>query len=322
MQCHQQLTQSSQQQQQQPPDSHNSTATNPGIDTANSGTSALLAVLDQQQQRLLVASSGLCRAVLVRSSAAGDLTVMELTPYLALGHDATETARLDAAGSNIFYLPAAAAVHRDFQGTAATENVSANTPSMTNSLANVAQPDAVLVGPDDQVLAGVRASRMLGFSRAASAGVMATPVVTSWRLTGSEAFVVLGTPGLWAAMSPAEVADYTAAALAAGVGSIDADLPSAGTAAGAGSPGVSVGDLLTLEAQERLKLKLMDRLFGLCPGPASGVPCSSGVVPDVSAVVLQLGPAADLSHNSVESLDLDKQMVAAELGQVARYVAC
>jgi len=54
---------------------------------------------------------------------------------------------------------------------------------------------------------------------------------------------------------------------------------------------------LTLEAQERLKLKLADTLRRVCPGPAvagaaaaagGGCQPSCGVVPDVSAVVLLL----------------------------------
>lgn len=321
-QCHQQLLQQQHQQQHgQQPQQQTTNCSGNSINLSHSGASALLVALDPAQQRLLVASAGLCRAVLARSTPTGDLTVMELTTYLALGHDATETARLDAAGSSICY-PAAGAVHRDYQGTATRA-------SNSSSPQTLYQPEAVLVGPDGQVLPGVKASRMLGYTSAAAAGVVSTPVVTSWRLTGAESFIVLGTPGLWAAMTPAEVADYVAAALSAGVSSTYSSMQAptapaaddgdgnagAETGSSAAAAAASVGDLLTLEAQERLKLKLMDRLFGLCPGPAAAGSCSSGVVPDVSAVVLQLG-----SSPGMPAVAVDKQKVTAELTHITRWV--
>ncbi|KAF8065920.1 hypothetical protein HT031_002981 [Scenedesmus sp. PABB004] len=285
----------------------------PALDAVTSGASALAVALDQAGGRLLVASAGLSKAVLARSSPAGDLTVMELTPRLALGHDPTETARLDAAGSVVAYAQPA---HPS--GAPGGAGAAAAPPGE--------QQEAVLLGPDGALLAGVSATRLLGFAGAARAGVVPAPVVTSWRLNGSESFVVLGSPALWEAMSPAEVVDYVAAALAsgalaapppgagAGAGPAPAEAAAAGAVAGAaaaGGEGVGVGDLLTLEAQERLKLRLMDRLFGLCPGPSS--PAAAGAVPSVAAVVLLLEASPPL-----RGVDVDRVKLNAELSSVTR----
>jgi hypothetical protein len=189
----------------------------------------------------------------------------------------------------------------------------------------------------------------------ASAGVTATPVITSWRLSGEEAFVVLGSPGLWAAMNPAEVVDYIAAALASGAcsssmqpgGNDDAaadrndsslaahdtastpaqqlDQSDAAAAAEAAvlrpDAAVLLSDLLTLEAQERLKLRLSDisTLIGLGGAAAAAMAGGGGgghqVVPDVTAVVLLLsGPLPQ--QKGVQ----DRVLLQQELACVTRYV--
>ncbi|KAF6259367.1 hypothetical protein COO60DRAFT_1017425 [Scenedesmus sp. NREL 46B-D3] len=355
-QCHQQLLQLQ-------PQQHPAANSGPGstVDTATSGASALLLALDQSKAQLMVASAGLCKAVLARSSPAGSFTVMELTPRLALGHDPTETARLDAAGSSICYQPPAAAAAADKSpgslpagnrsaeaadnsGTGGSDisagSVDAGACSSFGSSSYdsgagmpssnfLNQPAAVLVAPDGSVLQHVGASRLLGCSAASAAGVLPTPVVTSWRLNGSESFVVLGSPGLWQAMNPGEVVDYVAAALASGITSSSSNTSSsssavaAGAAAGAAqaSPSeaaaaaaVALGDLLTLEAQERLKLRLMDKLFGLCPGPAA--PVAAGCVPDVSAVVLLMQGSPAL-HAAV----VDHHKMKQELAGISRWVS-
>lgn len=282
------------------------------LDMSCSGCSALLLAVDQSQQRLIVASSGLCRAILARTSPSRELTVIELAPYLALGHDSTEAARLDAAGSSICYV-----------STAAAHTASYNSSSVS-SHGSITQPAAVLISADGIPLPGVHASRLLGFTAAAAAGVIPGPVVTSWRLTGQEFFVVIGSPGLWAAMTPAEVVDYVAAALGAGIGSTTIAAAAGGDAVGSAAAAaavaaVPVGDLLTLEAQERLKLKLMDRMFGVCSGAAgsNSSGCNAGVVPDVSAVVLLLN---DDTHAAAAAYKLspDHQRMQRELARVTR----
>jgi serine/threonine protein phosphatase PrpC len=321
-QCHQQLLQLQ-------PQQHPAANNGPGstLDTATSGASALLLALDQNQSKLLVASAGLCKAVLARSSPAGSLTVMELTPRLALGHDPTETARLDAAGSSICYQPPAAEGEGEGSSTdagnassdAAADACQTNAYSSSHDSTGTSsilddQPAAVLVAPDGSVLQHVGASRLLGCSAATSAGVVSTPVVTSWRLNGSESFVVLGSPGLWQAMNPAEVVDYVAAALASGIASSSSTGATSAAAKGSQAAAVSVGDLLTLEAQERLKLRLMDKLFGLCPGPAA--PGAAGCVPGVSAVVLLL-PGSPARHADA----VDQQKVKQELAGISRWAS-
>jgi hypothetical protein len=122
-------------------------------------------------------------------------------------------------------------------------------------------------------------------------------------------------------MNPAEVVDYVAAALASNIttSSSSSSSSTAGpTSAAAGTAlasqtAVTVGDLLTLEAQERLKLRLMDSLFGLCPGPAA--PGAAGCVPDVSAVVL-LMPGSPALH----AVAVDQQKMKQELAGISRWV--
>ncbi|WIA17384.1 hypothetical protein OEZ85_014242 [Tetradesmus obliquus] len=311
LQCHQQLLQLQPQQNPQANAGPGST-----LDTATSGTAALLLSLDQSRSQLLVASAGLCTAVLARSSPAGGLTVLELTPRLALGHDPTETARLDAAGSSISYTQQAPPATAAAAATAATEEELQQASSSSSSVLQQQQA-AVLTAPDGSVLHHVGASRLLGYSAATAAGVLPNPIVTAWRLTGSESFVVLGSPGLWQAMNPAEVVDYVAAALASGISSSSSSSsgPAAAAAAGkaAAAAAVSVGDLLTLEAQERLKLRLMDQLFGLVPGPAA--PGAAGCVPDVSAVVLLLDGSSSLHRAAAAE---QQQKMQQELAGISR----
>eukprot|EP00775_Hariotina_reticulata_P011412 gene11412-11559_t len=238
---------------------------------------------------------------------------MELAPRLALGLDPLETARLDAAGSSICYSSSVpGGIHSQAtDGSNASLTIGAVTSpfgGMDQQCSGVAsQQDFVLLGPDGVALPGVGASRLLGFSAASKAGVLPDPVLTSWRLNGTESFAVLGTPGLWAAMNPAEVVDYVAAVLASGVcrGCDD-------------SSGVSVGDLLTLEAQERLKLKLADSLFSLCSAAAEDAEPSSsssgcGRVPDVTAVVLLLEGSQGLL-----SVGVDRETAKAEIKDISR----
>jgi hypothetical protein len=121
-------------------------------------------------------------------------------------------------------------------------------------------------------------------------------------------------------MNPVEVVDYVAAALASGINSSSsgqatdaaaAGVKAAGPQPAAASAAVSVGDLLTLEAQERLKLRLMDQLFGLCPGPAA--PGAAGCVPDVAAVVLLLDGSPAL-----QAVAVDQQQMKQELAGISR----
>jgi hypothetical protein len=121
-------------------------------------------------------------------------------------------------------------------------------------------------------------------------------------------------------MNPAEVVDYVAAALASNITTTSSSSSSSSsglTSAAAGTAlasrtAVTVGDLLTLEAQERLKLRLMDSLFGLCPGPAA--PGAAGCVPDVSAVVL-LMPGSPALH----AVAVDQQKMKQELAGISRW---
>jgi hypothetical protein len=113
-------------------------------------------------------------------------------------------------------------------------------------------------------------------------------------------------------MNPAEVVDYVAAALASNITSSSST--GAASAAASQTAAVTVGDLLTLEAQERLKLRLMDSLFRLCSGPAA--PGAAGCVPDVSAVVL-LMPGSPALH----AVALDQQKTKQELAGISRWVS-
>jgi hypothetical protein len=110
-------------------------------------------------------------------------------------------------------------------------------------------------------------------------------------------------------MNPAEVVDYVAAVLASGVCS-----------GSAGVDAASVGDLLTLEAQQRLKLKLADSLFSVCSAAApADDPSSSGGcgwVPDVSAVVLLLDGSRGLL-----SVGVDQDAARAEIKDISRQAA-
>lgn len=301
---------------------------------------------------MLAASAGLCHGVMARSAPGGAFTVLELSPRLALGYNVAETSRLDAEGSSICYsyrtLPMHWAPPQQQQHNAGA--VAQAAPAHQHQQQQASCPEPVLVGRDGQPFPGVRASRLLGYTSASSAGVTATPVVTSWRLSGEEAFVVLGSPGLWAAMNPAEVVDYVAAALAGGACSVQPSQQQdeAAAAASSSSPSPSqeapaqelgagllqgeeqeqqalrpdaavlLSDLLTLEAQERLKLRLTDisTLLGL-GGTAGGAGSSSStahqVVPDVTAIVLLLpGPLPE------QKVPVDKQLLQRQLSTVTR----
>lgn len=163
---------------------------------------------------------------------------------------------------------------------------------------------------------------------------------------------MLGSPGLWDAMNPAEVVDYVAAVLASGACRVPQDEPTAaGTDAATAAASIPsaddqqtqrqiqqqlrpdaavlLADLLTLEAQERLKLRLADlsTLLGLS-GAAAGVASGSStaasahqhntqVVPDVSAVVLLL-PGPVLAGS--QQLPVDQALLLEQLSQVSRWV--
>lgn len=292
---------------------------------------------------MLAASAGLCHAVMARSAPGGALTVLELSPRLALGYNVAETSRLDAEGSSICYSYRTLPMQQQQHNAGAVAQAA---PAHQHQQQQASCPEPVLVGRDGQPFPGVRASRLLGYTSASPAGVTATPVVTSWRLSGEEAFVVLGSPGLWAAMNPAEVVDYVAAALAGGACSVQpAQQQDEAAAAASSSPpfqeapaqelcagvlqgeeqqqqalrpdaAVLLSDLLTLEAQERLKLRLTDisTLLGLGGTAASaGSSTAHQVVPDVTAIVLLLpGPLPE------QKVPVDKQLLQRQLSTVTR----
>lgn len=305
--------------------------------------------VDQDKKQLLAASAGLCHAVMARSASEGKLTVLELSPRLALGYNVAETSRLDAVGSSICYscdsgtLQQGSLLQEDQQQPqdTAAATAAATEPQQEPQLQLPCCPEPVLVGPNGLPLPGVQSSRLLGYSSASTAGVVPTPVVTSWRLSGEEAFVVLGSPGLWAAMNPAEVVDYVAAALASGACSTQGALSpaSASQPAGGGSSSCSacdtwgeqhaqdgpaqllpdaaalLGDLLTLEAQERLKLRLTDISTLLGGLGASGAAASARqqVVPDVTATVVLLpGPLP------AQKVPVNAQLLKEQLSHVTR----
>lgn len=355
-QCHAKLLQQSQAQQQL----HNTQQQSQQhqhhqLNASSSGASCLLVCLDQDNKQLLAASAGLCQAVLARAAPDGALTVLELLPRLALGFNVAETSRLDALGSRICYSFSGTQQQQqqqkllqqqqqqELEAPAAEETPQQQQQQLSSSSSSTNEP--VLIGPDGQALPSVRSSRLLGFSTATSAGVVPTPVVTSWRLSGEEAFVVLGSPGLWAAMNPAEVVDYVAAALGSGVCSLqpaaapatdgtstaaalagdnDADaggdaLPDTQQDAAAATgfalkpdAAVLLSDLLTLEAQERLKLRLVDNFLGLGSVVAAN---NQQVVPDVTATVLLLsGPLP------AQKAAVDGQLINEQLTSVTRCV--
>lgn len=297
------------------------------LDVSQSGASCLVVALDLASKQLLAASAGLCHAVMARAAPGGALTVLELSPRLALGYNVAETSRLDAEGSSICY-SCRTLVQCTPQPQGQQDAQSAVDPQQ--QLQQATCPEPVLIGPDGAPLPGVRASRLLGYTSASAAGVTATPVVTSWRLSGEEAFVVLGSPGLWAAMNPAEVVDYVAAALASGACSTQdadacADAPE-GVSSTASHPqqqasaqlrpdaAVLLSDLLTLEAQERLKLRLADisTLLGL-GGAAGASSAAHQVVPDVTAIVLLLqGPLP------AQKVPVNRQLLQEQLATVPR----
>jgi hypothetical protein len=325
-QCHAQLLQLASQQPQQ----HQQQ-----LNISHSGASCLLVCIDQANKQVLAASAGLCHAVMARAASGGALTVLELSPRLALGYNVAETSRLDAEGSSICYscrmLSLWAPQAQDQQDSKAA-------PAAQQQQQQATCPEPVLIGPNGQPLVGVGASRLLGYSSATSAGVIATPVVTSWRLTGEEAFVVLGSPGLWAAMNPAEVVDYVAAALASGACSMQqaeaaCDSSAAAKAAAWATPeqeppqqqgpaelrpdaAVLLSDLLTLEAQERLKLRLADISTLLALGGAAGAGSSTQqVVPDVTAVVVLLPAPVP-----AQKVPVAQQLLQEQLSTVTRWV--
>lgn len=322
-QCHAQLLQQASQQPQQ----HQQQ-----LNISHSGASCLLVCLDQANKQVLAASAGLCHAVMARAAPGGALTVLELSPRLALGYNVAETSRLDAEGSSICYSCRTLA---QWTPQAQDQQDSKAAPAGQQQHQQATCPEPVLIGPDGQPLHGVGASRLLGYSSASSAGVVASPVVTSWRLSGEEAFVVLGSPGLWAAMNPAEVVDYVAAALASGACCVRqaeaaCDNSAAAEAAAMTPPeqqqqqgpaqlrpdaAVLLSDLLTLEAQERLKLRLADITL-LALGAAAGSSAQQ-VVPDVTAVVLLLpGPVP------AQKVPVDQQLLQEQLSTVTRWVGC
>lgn len=312
--------------------------------------------VDQDNKQLLAASAGLCHAVMARSASEGKLTVLELSPRLALGYNVAETSRLDAVGSSICYSCDSSTLQQGTllqeeqqqpQDAAATTAAAEAEPQQEAQLQLPCCPEPVLVGPNGLPLPGVRSSRLLGYSSASTAGVVPTPIVTSWRLSGEEAFIVLGSPGLWAAMNPAEVVDYVAAALASGACSTqgapspaNAPQPAGDAAAAQGSSSCSayvstwdeqhvqdgpaqllpdaaalLGDLLTLEAQERLKLRLTDISTLLGGLGASGAAASARqqVVPDVTAIVLLLpGPLP------AQKVPVNAQLLKEQLSHVTR----
>lgn len=292
-----------------------------------------------------------------------------------------ETSRLDAHGSSICYSHSDSSSSSSCysrNGLAAADEDNKESQQQQQQQA-ASCPGPVLLDPTGKPLPGLGASRVLGFSAASSAGVLPTPLVTTWRLCGSEAFVVLGSPGLWAAMNPAEVVDYVAAVLASSAcstaGSTAVDCSTA--AAHEGSAGVSgtsepaacvttaecceplqqqdavttlqqqqqqqlqnegtqlsgdagqlLSDLLTLEAQERLKFRLTsssNSRSGFLSLTAAGAQpehssSSTGqqVVPDVTAIVLLLPgvlPGVVLHHRAVQ---VDRGALAEELSGISR----
>ncbi len=110
---------------------------------------------------------------------------------------------------------------------------------------------------------GAPASRVLGCTAAQAAGVTALPVVLRWRRCALlDKFVIVGSEGLWRAFSNDEAVEFVQRYCEAGA-----------AAAGASGYSLCVADALTLEAQERLKLRQ-----------------GAGIIPDVTAVVLPLAP--------------------------------
>lgn len=171
-QCHARLLQQAahQQPQQQLPQEHQQQHLN----VSHSGASCLLVCVDPASKQLLAASAGLCQGVMARAAPGGALTVLELSPRLALGYNVAETSRLDAEGSRICYSCRTLSQPTPQQPAAAAGT--GGQPSMTGATQQQVQqqqtscPEPVLIGPDGQPHAGVRASRLLGYSSASSAG--------------------------------------------------------------------------------------------------------------------------------------------------------
>jgi hypothetical protein len=125
---------------------------------------------------LLAAAAGLCQGVMARAAPAGALTVLELSPRLALGYNVAETSRLDAEGSRICYScrvvsqPQEGTSDQSQQSAAASGHWQLPWVAQQQQQQQASCPEPVLIGPDGQAHAGVRASRLLGYSSVNSAG--------------------------------------------------------------------------------------------------------------------------------------------------------
>lgn len=159
------------------------------LNVSHSGASCLLVCIDPAKKQLLAASAGLCHAVMARAAPADALTVLELSPRLALGYNVAETSRLDAEGSQICYSCRVMSPQQGDSTTSQSQQAAAasgqgqlpwGAQQQVQQQQQASCPEPVLIGPDGQAHAGVRASRLLGYSSASSAGryqTVALPVL-------------------------------------------------------------------------------------------------------------------------------------------------
>lgn len=116
---------------------------------------------------------------------------------------------------------------------------------------------------------------MLGASSAEQYGVTPQPLLTQWAGSEADAFVLAGTPGLWAALSAEAAVEFVGAYLASGLQAQN---------------GLSAADALTLEAQERLRARARSSTMSSGVGEFAAQPML-----DVCVVALPLAAAARLA---------------------------
>ena len=251
---------------------------------------------------------------MARSSSSGTILPIDLVPDLTLGLNPMDTARLERAEAECHASVPDTAIAGSSKNDVTACNISACSNN-DDAAADVVAPGndqgdvevsvepvitetnygfgATRVPPRLQYILkrgsedvpNVPASRLLGHMEAAACGVVPTPLVVQWKVTERDSFVVLGNPALWQVMSSHQVVELVASLLKSG--RVTGCSSSSGKGKGCS---YSCADVLTLEAQERMKL---------CISTSSSSSSSQDdavAVPGVSAIVVLLPGAVRLAE--------------------------